>query len=370
MTKRSSLTAPPVDNAVMRKALIAMSGGVDSSVAALLVKQQGCDCIGCTMKLYDNEDAGIPRGHTCCSLDDIEDAKAVAHRLQMPYYVLNFTDDFREKIIDRFVFCYENGLTPNPCIDCNRYMKFDKLFDRAKILGCEYIATGHYARIEFDGERYILKKAADGSKDQSYVLYSMTQEQLSHTLFPLGTMTKAKTRQIAEKNNLLNADKPDSQDICFVPDGDYAKVIERHSKGCAEPGDFIDTNGNVLGRHKGIIHYTVGQRKGLGLSFAEPHYVLSVCAADNTVVLGTHSELFADALTAGEFNWISGKAPELPLRCKAKIRYRQQEQWCTATVNADGTVTVQFDEPQRAITPGQAVVLYDGELVLGGGTIR
>ncbi len=351
------------------KAMIAMSGGVDSSVAALLIHQQGYDCIGCTMKLYDNQDAGISREHTCCSLDDVEDARAVARRLQMPYYVFNFSEDFREKIIDKFVSCYEKGITPNPCIDCNRYMKFDKLFDRAKVLGCKYIVTGHYARIEFDGKQYLLKKALDESKDQSYVLYSMTQEQLSHTLFPLGTMTKAETRQIAEENGFLNASKPDSQDICFVPDGDYAKVVELHSGKSAEPGDFVDTSGRILGRHNGIIHYTVGQRRGLGLSFAEPHYVLSVCPSDNTVVLGTHSELFARALNAGDFNWISGNAPASPLQCKAKIRYRHPEQGCTATANADGTVTVQFDDPQRAITPGQAVVLYDGDTVLGGGTI-
>lgn len=365
----SEKTAANQNIAVKGKVLIAMSGGVDSSVAALLVKKQGYDCVGCTMKLYDNRDAGISRGHTCCSFDDVEDARAIAYKLGMPYYVFNFADSFREKIIDRFVLCYEKGITPNPCIDCNRYMKFDKLFDRADILGCEHIVTGHYARIEFDGKQYILKKAADESKDQSYVLYSMTQEQLSRTLFPLGTMKKSEARQIAAENGFVNAEKPDSQDICFVPDGDYARVVEMYSGRCAVPGNFVDMSGKVLGRHKGIIHYTVGQRKGLGLSFAEPHYVISVNHTENTVALGTHNELFKDALTAGDFNWISGETPKSPLRCKAKIRYRQQEQWCEATANADSTVTIHFDKPQRAITPGQAVVLYDDETVLGGGTI-
>lgn len=346
-----------------------MSGGVDSSVAALLAKRQGYDCIGCTMKLYENGDAGVSRGRTCCSLEDVEDARYAAHRLQIPYYVFNFTDDFREKVIDKFVSSYENGLTPNPCIDCNRCMKFGKLYERARVLGCDHIVTGHYARVEFDGGQYYLKKAADGDKDQSYVLYFMTQELLAHTLFPLGTMTKPETRRTAEENGLANAGKPDSQDICFVPSGDYAKIVELHSGRKSEPGDFIDPEGNFLGRHRGIIHYTVGQRRGLGLSFPEPRYVLSLRPDSGTVVLGTEDRLFTRTASAGDFNWISGKAPESPIRCKAKIRYRQAEQWCTARAEADGRVTAEFDLPQRAITPGQALVLYDGDTVLGGGTI-
>ena len=243
------------------KILIAMSGGVDSSVAAKLLADAGNDCVGCTMKLYTNEDAGISRSRTCCSLDDVEDARSVAARLKMPYYVFNFSEDFREKVIEKFVRSYEAGLTPNPCIDCNRYMKFAKLFDRAKVLGCDHIATGHYARIERAGESYVLKKALDASKDQSYVLYDMTQEQLAHTLFPLGSLHKHETRALAEAAGFLNAEKPDSQDICFVPDGDYARVIELHTGKKAAPGDFVDPSGRVLGQHGGLIRYTIGQHR-------------------------------------------------------------------------------------------------------------
>lgn len=250
MTKRSSRIVLPAGIAVMSKALIAMSGGVDSSVAAYLMKAQGFDCIGCTMKLYHNEDIGISRSHTCCSLDDIEDAKAVAYKLGMPYHVFNFSEDFREKVIDKFVRSYECGATPNPCIDCNRYMKFDKLFERAKVLGCEYVVTGHYARIEAVNGRFLLKKAFDLSKDQSYVLYSMTQEQLAHTLFPLGTTAKFETRQIAEKHGFLNANKPDSQDICFVPGGDYVRFMERYTGKTYPDGNFLDESGKTIGRHQ------------------------------------------------------------------------------------------------------------------------
>lgn len=353
----------------MTKALIAMSGGVDSSVAAYLTKSMGYDCVGCTMKLYNNEDAGIPRGHSCCSLDDVEDARAVCRRLGMRHYVFNFTEDFREKIIDKFARSYAQGLTPNPCIDCNRYMKFEKLFERAKVLGCDYVVTGHYARIERDRDRFVLKKAADAVKDQSYVLYAMTQEQLRHTLFPLGDTEKAVTRAIAAENGFSNAAKPDSQDICFAPDGDYAKIIERYTGGSAQEGDFVDKDGRMLGRHRGIIRYTVGQRRGLGLASAEPLYVCRLCPENNTVVLGTNEELYGDRAECADFSWISGEAPRGAIRCKAKIRYRQPEQSATAFPHGDGSVTVKFDAPQRAITPGQALVLYDGDTVLGGGVI-
>ncbi|MGM9684580.1 MAG: tRNA 2-thiouridine(34) synthase MnmA [Eubacteriales bacterium] len=360
------------DNALVGgrpRALVAMSGGVDSSVAARLAAEMGYECVGCTMKLYENEDAALPRGRTCCSLDDTSDARSVAVRLGMPYYVFNFTDDFREKVIGKFVRSYEAGITPNPCIDCNRYMKFGKLYERARVLGCERIVTGHYARIEYDGARYTLKKALDPGKDQSYVLYSMTQEQLSHTLFPLGGMTKSQTRELAHRYGFLNADKPDSQDICFVPDGDYARVIENFSGKRYEPGNFVDSDGNILGRHRGIIHYTVGQRKGLGLSFDEPVYVCAVCAENNTVTLGTRSELMSDTAVTEDFNWISGEVPDAPVRCGVKIRYRQSEQSATAVPLGDGRVRLDFDTPQRAVTPGQAAVLYDGDTVLGGGVI-
>ena len=351
------------------KIIIAMSGGVDSSVAAKLLLDGGNECTGCTMKLYNNEDAGISRAHTCCSLDDVEDARSVAYRLGMEHFVFNFSDDFREKIIDKFVNSYCRGLTPNPCIDCNRYMKFDKLFDRADILGCDHIATGHYARIEEQGGKYLLKKAADPAKDQSSVLYSMTQKQLARTLFPLGGMCKDETRKIAEKSGFLNAKKPDSQDICFVPDGDYAHVIELYTGKKSVPGNFVDTSGKVLGQHRGIIHYTIGQHRWLGIDLPGKRYVCRICPKSNTVVLGTAEELFSREVFAEDFNWISGKAPAAPFRCKAKIRYRQLEQWATIAPIGEGSARIVFDEPQRAVTPGQAAVLYDGEIVLGGGVI-
>ena len=351
------------------KALIAMSGGVDSSVAAYLIKSAGFACVGCTMKLFSNEAAGIPRTHACCSLSDVEDARSVAYQLHMPYYVFHFAEDFQEKVIRKFVESYEGGMTPNPCIDCNRYMKFQKLFDRARILHCDYVVTGHYARIERHGERFMLKKAVDETKDQSYVLYTMTQEQLAHTLMPLGALHKTETRRIAEKNGFINADKPDSQDICFVPDGDYAKVIERQTGRRCPAGDFISADGDVLGRHRGIIHYTVGQRRGLGISGSRPLYVCKICPEKNTVVLGGKEDLFSDTALVTDVNWIGGEAPGKEFPCHAKIRYRQRGQPATASVLDRGSVRLTFREPQRAVTPGQAAVLYDGEIVLGGGTI-
>ena len=353
----------------MKKALIAMSGGVDSSLAAKLTIDNGFDCIGCTMKLYHNEDVCIKNARSCCSLDDTEDARSVCRKLGMPYYVFNFTDDFRESVIKKFVQSYENGITPNPCIDCNRYLKFDRLYNRAKILGCDYIVTGHYARIEKENGKFLLKKAFDQSKDQSYVLYSLTQEQLSHTLFPLGNMLKSDVRRLAEQRGFVNADKPDSQDICFVPDGDYAEFLEKYTGNKYPCGNFIGTNGEVLGQHKGTVRYTVGQRKGLGISFKEPMYVKSIDSAGNSVVLCRENELYSKNATVYDFNWISGEAPQNEIRCKVKIRYRRPEQWAVVVPKPDKTVQIIFDEPQRAITPGQAAVLYDGDVVLGGGTI-
>ena len=354
----------------MKKALIAMSGGVDSSLAAKLMKDKGFDCIGCTMKLYHNEDVGIERSRTCCSLDDVEDARSVAYKLGMPFYVFNFTDAFRDTVIRKFIESYENGITPNPCIDCNRYMKFDKLYERAKTLGCDYIVTGHYARIEEQAGKFVLKKALDETKDQSYVLYSMTQDQLVHTMFPIGSMQKTEVRAIAKESGFVNADKPDSQDICFVPNGDYASVIELQTGKESAEGNFVDKQGNNLGRHKGVIHYTIGQRKVLGVSSTAPLYVCNLCPKDGNVVLGSNDDLFSREADVSDFNWISGEVPGSEFRCKAKIRYRQPEQWVTVIPTGADTVHIVFDEPQRAITPGQAAVFYDGDTVLGGGTIK
>lgn len=355
----------------MKKAMIAMSGGVDSSVAAYMMNLQGYDCTGATMKLFHNDDVGISREHSCCSLDDIEDARSVAYALGIPYYVFNFSDRFKEDVIHRFVSAYENGMTPNPCIDCNRYLKFDKMYLRAKELGYDYVVTGHYARIEKDSEygRYLLKKAADLAKDQSYVLYTLTQEQLAHTQFPLGAMAKPEVRKTAEEQGFINARKHDSQDICFVQNGSYADFIEKYTGKKYPEGDFIDCNGNCLGRHRGIIRYTIGQRKGLELHISEPMYVCAVDPIRNTVTLGKESELYSQILTAKDINLISVSSVNKPLRLKAKVRYRQPEQWATITQIDEDTLQVEFDEPQRAITKGQAVVLYDGDTVVGGGTI-
>ncbi len=352
-----------------KKALIAMSGGVDSSVAAFLMKESGFDCIGATMLLFSDAEADPSREKSCCSLEDVEDARSVAYGLGMPYYVFNFTDDFSSQVIGRFISSYENEATPNPCIDCNRYMKFEKLFERAVMLGCDCIVTGHYARIEQDNGRWLLKKAADDKKDQSYVLYFMTQEQLSHARFPLGNLHKTEIRKIAEQNGFVTAQKHESQDICFVPDGDYAKLIERNTGKTYPRGSFVDLEGNILGEHKGLIRYTIGQRKGLGLALSEPMYVCRKRLLDNTVVLGKNEDLFSKELDASDVNWIAFDTPPEQMRIKAKVRYRQPEQWATVTPTNDEAFHLVFDEPQRAIAKGQAVVLYSDDIVIGGGTI-
>ncbi len=351
-----------------KKAIIAMSGGVDSSVAAFLMKDKGFDCIGATMKLYDNDDIMESGEKTCCSLDDIEDARSVANRLSMPYYVFNFKDEFKEKVIDKFIATYENGGTPNPCIDCNRHLKFKRLFQKMQELGFDYVVTGHYARVEKNNGWFYLKKGVDEAKDQSYVLYSLTQNQLAHIQFPLGNYSKTEIREIAENHNFLNARKKDSQDICFVPDGDYAKFIEGYLGKTYPKGNFIDINGNVLGEHQGIIRYTNGQRKGLGVAFGKPMYVADKNVKDNTVTLCTNEELFSAELIADDFNWLIPN-PAKEIKCSARVRYNMKEQSATVYTLENGNVKIVFDVPQRAITRGQAAVLYDGETVLGGGTI-
>ena len=359
------------ESAVIRKAMIAMSGGVDSSVAAYLTKQQGFCCTGVTMKLFDNEDIGVASDKSCCSLEDTEDARNIAFSLGMPFYVFNFADDFRKQVIEHFVLSYQNGETPNPCIDCNRYLKFDRLLRRARELENDYIVTGHYARIEADAGsgRYILKKGADTSKDQSYVLYAMTQEQLSSTLFPLGGLMKSQVREIALERGFVNAEKRDSQDICFVRGGNYADFIKQYTGKASPKGRFTDTNGNDLGESKGIVHYTVGQRKGLGLSSSSPMYVCALSSENNSVVVGTSEELYTKTLFARDINLIPADRLDTPIKVRVKIRYKHQEQPATVWQIDSDALRVEFDAPQRAITKGQAVVLYDGDTVVGGGTI-
>jgi tRNA-specific 2-thiouridylase len=354
------------------KALIAMSGGVDSSVAAALMLEQGYECIGITLKLYTNDDTGrAAKNRGCCSLADVNDARNVAFRLHMPHYVLNFTGEFREQVIRRFIETYEKGATPNPCIDCNRYIKFDHLLLRAKQLDFDYLVTGHYARIERDAAsgRFLLKKARDAKKDQSYVLYCLSQDQLRQTLFPLGDMTKTRVREIALERDFVNAKKSDSQDICFVPGGDYGAFMEQYTGKTYHEGTIVDTGGKPLGKHRGLIRYTIGQRRGLGVAANEPLYVAAKSLRDNTLTLGPESALYSRSLTANNLNLIACARLDKPLRVMVKTRYLQTEQPALVEQTGDDTVTVEFDAPQRAITPGQAAVFYDGDIVAGGGTI-
>ncbi len=354
------------------KVTVAMSGGVDSSAAALLLLRAGHDCIGATMRLYTNEDAGLPEGHTCCSLDDVEDARAVCRRLGIEHFVFNFSDDFRRGVMDRFAAEYAAGRTPNPCIECNRRLKFGALRRRSDELGRDAVATGHYARIRFDelSDRWQLLRAADRTKDQSYVLYTLTQDELAHTLFPLGDMTKTEVRALAEEAGLATASKHDSQDICFIPDGDCGAFIERYTGRACEPGDFIDADGRVLGRHRGIVRYTVGQRRGLGLSFPQPMYVSRIDPGANTVTLSPEEGLYSTELTAHGVNLVSVPSLASPMRVTAKVRYSHKGGAAVAVMTDDDTLSVRFDEPQRAVTPGQAVVLYSGDTVIAGGTIN
>lgn len=360
----------------MKQALVGMSGGVDSSVAAYLVREAGYETTGATMRLFDNETIGLNE-KTCCSLSSIEDACSVANKLGINYVVYDMRPDFRREVIDRFVRAYEQGSTPNPCVACNKFLKFDRLYELAAhdlLEGEEsglFIATGHYAVIEQSaGGRYMLRKGLDASKDQSYFLYDLTQEQLSRTLFPLGVMTKSEVREIALGQGLVTAKKRESQDICFVPGGDYASFICGYTGHEYPQGDFVSTDGKVMGTHKGIIHYTIGQRKGLGLALRKPAYVLNIDAAGNRVILGDNEELFTRELTAEDFNWVSTAVPQGDIRALARIRYRHHEAPARIVPLSEDTVKIIFDEPQRAITSGQSVVVYDGDYVLGGGIIK
>ena len=355
----------------MSRVVVGMSGGVDSSVAAYLLKEQGYEVIGVTMQIWQKEDAcSIEENGGCCGLSAVEDARRVASFIGIPYYVMNFRREFRESVIDYFMSEYLSGRTPNPCIACNRYVKWEALLSRSMAIGADYIATGHYARIDrLDNGRYAVRRSAALSKDQTYALYNLTQDQLAHTLMPVGAYTKEEIRAVAEKAGLLVADKPDSQDICFVPDGDYAAFIRENTEQEIPAGNFVTPSGEILGRHKGIIHYTVGQRKGLGLALGYPAFVLEIRPRTNEVVIGTYEESLTQTVKADKVNFMSVEDLTEPKRVFAKIRYNHKGAWCTVEKTGEDEVTCRFEKPQRAVTPGQALVLYEGEHVLGGGTI-
>ena len=362
------------ENKNTKKVVIGMSGGVDSSVAAALLKEQGYEVIGLTMRLWDGEEKeGECLESACCSHSAVMDAKYVCYKLGIEHYVMDFRKEFEADVIDYFVSEYKSGRTPNPCIACNKYLKFDAMLKKAELLGADYIATGHYAKIGYDesSKRYLLKRAKSEKKDQTYALYSLTQNQLAKTLMPLGQLeNKEETRLIAERLGLLTAKKPDSMEICFVPDKDYASFINRRTNEEMPCGDFVDTEGNVLGKHKGIIHYTVGQRKGLGMTFGKPMFVVKIDAEKNQVILGEKGSEFSKELFASNLNFIPFETPTEPISVNAKVRYSAKEAPATVTVK-NSVARVIFDSPQRAVTPGQAVVFYepDGENVIGGGTI-
>ncbi len=352
-----------------KKVVVGMSGGVDSSVTAYLLKEQGYEVIGVTMQIWQNDKEYEEDNGSCCGLSAVEDARRVADRLEIPFYVLNFREEFEEKVIDYFVEEYKAGRTPNPCIACNRYIKWESLLQKALQLGADYIATGHYAKIvTLDNGRKAFKMSKTNLKDQTYALYNLTQFQLEHTLMPVGEYTKPEIREIAEKIGLSIANKPDSQEICFVPDDDYAKFIEDRTGEKIKIGNFVDLEGNILGQHKGIVHYTIGQRKGLGIAFGKPMFVVEIDNINNNIILGSNDDLFSNELTATDINYMGSKSFDENKIYTAKIRYSHTPSECTIKT-IDDKIICTFKEKQRAITKGQAIVIYDDDIVVGGGTI-